>query len=392
MQIYEVYWHLCAGSDLSMVLGLNGRPYKLGCGSYGDVYMVDHVKTGKRAALKLFLSGTSQELDAALREASIAVVAGKRKYAPKCFGVMMIESEDETYLPLAMVTEYIGEADVKQTGTFLDLLKNEQLTDITWMDLCYQVGTISLYEQYNIALPPQGSHPTFIFQHSLQFPIKPNCYPLALIICSKLMSGIIDTLQTTQTRGVQPRNSLFRGCVHFHCSSPSQCVPNQWPTNQNVSSLSIICHCLSSPLSIIPQCLWFPLLIHHCMSMSTVCHSPLYVIHYCMSFPIVCHIPLYVIPHCMSYPTVFHSPLYVIPHCLSFTIVCHSTLSIIPHCLLFPIVCHPLPMLLSIIHHCVNGETYKLLPGSYMCFVCCDHMISCMLGQVYYCKVMNEEW
>ncbi len=145
MHIYNVFFlYLYPGSDLSMFFGLNGRPYKLGSGSYGDVFMVDHVKLGKRVAMKLFQSRISHQLGDVLREASVAVVAGRRKHSPKCFGVVAIESEDQTYLPMALVTEYIGEADVTKTVTFLDLLKQEQMADNTLMDLCYQVGTISL--------------------------------------------------------------------------------------------------------------------------------------------------------------------------------------------------------------------------------------------------------
>ncbi len=132
--------------------------------------------------------------------------------------------------------------------------------------------------------------------------------------------------------------------------------------------------------------------IHHCLSLIIIWHSPLYchfslsivsnrfspllsaipplsIISNYLSFPIVCF-PLFVIPHCLPFPwsAIFHclllsfiwySPLSNNFHCLSFpivdhsqcllfTIFCYIPLSVIPHGMSFHIVCH-LP--LSVMNH-----------------------------------------
>ncbi len=128
-----------------MVLNKNGNPHKLGGGMFGDVYLAQIVKTGVRVAIKMFKDFHSQDLKDIVREMSIAIVAGQSKYVPRCFGAVGVNTPDQTYLPIAMVSEYIGERNISNTITMWELL-SQRLTDHTWIDLAYQVINISQYK------------------------------------------------------------------------------------------------------------------------------------------------------------------------------------------------------------------------------------------------------
>ncbi len=125
-------------------MGLNSdeQPILLGLGSYGDVFLATHLASGTRVAENMF---HGEYLSLAVKEAALSVWLSDTGYTPQCFGTVGVVSKpphasQQKYLPLPLISQYIGHDDVSQSVDLHELLKKDTFSDLEWVDICLQVS------------------------------------------------------------------------------------------------------------------------------------------------------------------------------------------------------------------------------------------------------------
>ena len=144
---FPKYLPIFGNSNLEYVRKDGGFVY-LGGGVYGDVYLCKLRSSGKLVAVKMIKS-IETDLSNLIKECALQLQFNNTRCTSSVYGLAIMEISD-TYMPLGMVSEFIGDERTYDVYNIYKLLAEERtkrlttgeefISNIEWMRICIRIA------------------------------------------------------------------------------------------------------------------------------------------------------------------------------------------------------------------------------------------------------------